>query len=402
MDLRFLSSVYESGGPYASVCLEPRPVGGPETATEVELRWEGLCRRLAAAGADDATLTALAGRIVPDRPGGSAGHGRMLIGCGGRVVLDRELTSDGPDNGGGADPVTVATARQEPPAETEIRQLLRDSARWAPLPHVLPLLLATGRPLSHVVVVADRIGADIHLTTAAAGTTAAQLSTVDGADQPLHKVQAGGWSHRRFQQRAENRWERNAALVADAVSRLAVRHRAELVLLAGDVRARAAISERLPSAVRPLVVETEHGGRAPGAADGPLRAETRRILSAHARAVHSSTVDRFAVERDHRGRAVEGLGPVVSALRGGQVEALLLRPVAHPTHRLWTGDNPVDIAVTRTELERDGVEEYVRDRADSVLLRACAATAAAVELLRPTDPAITDGVGAILRFNPRA
>lgn len=392
MDLRFLSPVYESGGPYATVYLERRPVSGPDTAEEVQLRWHGLRQQLASSGADDASLTALTERIVPDHPGYPGGNGRALVASAGRVVLDRDLAGDGA-------PAAAARVEWEPPIETEIRRLVRDSATWAPLPHLVPLLVAVGQPLSHVIVVADRIGADIHLTTATAGTTMAQLSTVDGASRPVHKVQAGGWSHRRFQQRAENRWERNAALVADAVSRLAVRHRANLVLLAGDVRARAAINDHLPTAVRPLVVETEHGGRARGAALDPLRAEARLILSAYALAVHSSTLDRFATERDHRDRAVEGLEPVVSALRSGQAETLLLRPTADPRHRLWVGDRATDIAVTRAELERTGVEEYVRDRADAALLRAATATAASVELLHPGDVSVADGVGALLRYS---
>ena len=35
---------------------------------------------------------------------------------------------------------------------------------------------------------------------------------MQGDDDPIHKAKAGGWSQKRYQQRAENTWKANAAL----------------------------------------------------------------------------------------------------------------------------------------------------------------------------------------------
>jgi len=363
----FLEEVYSGEGPYATVYLENRPAG-EDAAEQWELRWQGLRQQLLAEGTDQPTLAALDEALTPSRPGNAVRHGRVLVAASGQIRLDRPL----PD-----DPVTPVT----------------DQATWAPLPHLIPLLAAEGRRVPHILVIADRIGADVHL--AAEGTE--RVSIIDGMDNQLRKVQAGGWSHRRFQQRAENHWEQNATLVADEVARLAVRHRVKLVVLAGDVRARTAIASHLPANVASLVVETDHGSRAAGAAQDPLRAEIRRLLTETARREHSELIARFQEAIASTGRAVEGLEATVETLRLGQVATLLL-PSQGTRHHLWVGPKPTEIAVTRGELERMGVEEYAYDRADAALLRACVGTGAGIELLSEDDPPMTDGVGVLLRY----
>lgn len=378
MNLGFVADAFRAEGPYVTAYLQRHHVG-EDAAQQVHLRWQVLAQRLRRDGADEATIAALERAVLPDRPGAVEAQGRALVGANGDVVLDRPLR----------DP-----ARATAPVFTS------DQATWAPLPRLLPLLAHEHQSPAHLVVIADRIGADIHVVT----NGNERITAVEGEEHPLRKVQAGGWSHRRFQQRAENQWEHNANLVATTVSKLATRHRAKLVLLAGDVRARAAISDHLPTGVRRMVIETEHGSRAPGAAEAPLRDEAARLASDLGDREHSEVTDRFLADRGDPDRTAEGLEQVIEAVRVHAVATLLLDPAGYldpslPRRDLWVGlEEGTQLALSKTELEKLGVEEYAADRADSALIRACMATNADLELLGGGDPVVSDGVAAVLRY----
>ena len=380
MQFGFLADIYATEGPYATVCLQPRHVG-EDAATQLALRWQPLAQRLRADGADPSTLAALEAAVAGDprvprgRPGALGAQGRVLVAASGRLLLNRPL-------------------RREP-ERPAFAELTEDLARWAPLPHLAPLLGYEQRPAPHLLVVANRAGADIHVVTDGLD----HVASVDGVEQPLHKVSSGGWSHRRIHQRVENSWDQNASLVAEAITRLSGRHRTRLVLLAGDVKARAAICDHLPATVRRSVIETEHGSRAAGAAEEPLRAEVARLAADRARAEHGRLVDRFASERQHSERAAEGLEPVIEAARLGQIQTLLLAPEPRREQRVWVGSGGNELALSKIELEKLGVEEYAADRADAALIRACVLSAAEIELLTPDDPTVRDGVAALLRYS---
>ena len=375
MDLGFLAEAYRADGPYATVFLQSRHVG-EDAAQQIGLRWHALAHQLRRDGVDQPTLRALEAAVMPQRPGPISARGRVLVAANGTVLLDLPLPYPAPD----------------------IPQLTGDEARWAPLPHLLPYLVHERPRTPHLVVVANRVGADIHLLVD--GTE--EITTVDGDEQPVHKVQAGGWSHRRFQQRAENTWEHNAALVASTVSKLATQHRAKLVLLAGDVRARSAIADRLSPTVRRVTRETETGGRALGAAEEPLRKEAARLADATAEQEHHRVVERFLAERNNPDHAVEGLERTAEAFRQAAVDTLLLDAAVHldssrPRQDVWVGTQGRELALTKIELEKMGVEEYAADRPDAALIRACVATSAQLELVGNGDPTLTDGVAALLR-----
>jgi len=121
-----------------------------------------------------------------------------------------------------------------------------------------------------VVVETGRAGADL---TAFDGGTVLATETVDGDTEHIHRRHPGGWSHRRFQQRAENTWEGNAHHVADAVAVLARKVDAELVAVAGDVRAQTFVLGALPTELSDLAVKIE--------ADSPagIAEEVVRLLS---------------------------------------------------------------------------------------------------------------------------
>lgn len=77
------------------------------------------------------------------------------------------------------------------------------------LPDLSAWLSQTDREIPFVLVVADRVGADV-AAFRASSRRATQQRSVDGFDHYIRKVPGGGWEHRRFHQTAEERWQKNA------------------------------------------------------------------------------------------------------------------------------------------------------------------------------------------------
>src|SRR5437764_181382 len=96
----------------------------------------------------------------------------------------------------------------------------------------------------------------------AGGATVTTVGEESGSDPNLRKSNPGGWSQRRYQNRAENLWEQNAKSVADQVASLVDETGARLVVVAGDVRAVQLLREHLAAPVLDLVREID-GSRGP-------------------------------------------------------------------------------------------------------------------------------------------
>lgn len=142
-----------------------------------------------------------------------------------------------------------------------------------PLPRWAAVIESRQRALGHVVVEADRVGADL---TAFDGGDVLATKTVDGSTEHIHRGHPGGWSQRRFQQRAENTWEDNARDVADAVTTLARQVDAQLVAVAGDIRAQMFILESLPTDLAAVSVRID-AGSPEGIADEVVRLLSTKV-----------------------------------------------------------------------------------------------------------------------------
>lgn len=369
LGLDFVKGVLDSPGPYATAYLDATRSKelGPQ---EVRKRWRALRSALATQGADDATLDAMEA-ATGGHPDASGRHGQLLVGAGGRLLTDTVLPA--------------------PPR--------RETARWAPLPHLMPLVAQLGPVVPHVLVLADRVGADITVH----GPDGRSGTSVDGDDSEVHKVSAGGWAQLRYQHRVENLWEANARLVAEAVETGARRVGAQLIVLAGDVRAREAVRSALGSTYADMVVELHTGGRADGIDTEKLGdevlAEVARVAAEQDRAV----TDRYA---EAAGRADAGVGDrlavqgpadTLAALRQAAVETLLVVDDPTSTATAWIGPEPTHLALTKEELTELGVPDPVEDRLDAALIRAAAGTDATVVTLAPGQLTLPAGLAATLR-----
>lgn len=365
MELTALKPLYSVPGPFASVYLDFQ-AGVADPSRQVPPRWDALRAALVDQGADAASLDALEARLSALTRGALADSGRAMIAAGGRVLLDQPL----PTSIGG------------------------DQAAVTALPHVGPLLTSRDTHVPHMLVVLDRQGADIYNYDS---EFSAECIVV-GRDYPLHKPHAGSWSHRRYHQRVENFWEQNAAEAAAEIDRIVCATKPEILILAGDARARAALRGRLGHRSRGLLVETDRGGRAEGSPADSLREEVERLAGECDIRRHDRLVSRFEEEPGPQDRAVQGVRPTVAAVRRAQVGTLLLDFTTVEGMTLWVGRrDPVELATSESELRDLGVTDCVQERLDDALIAGCAATDAGFSAITAAELDLTDGVGALLR-----
>ncbi|MEV7328358.1 Vms1/Ankzf1 family peptidyl-tRNA hydrolase [Micromonospora sp. NPDC093244] len=363
MQLSFLRPLYDRPGPWCSVYVDAS--ADTEDAHEaLALRWRALERSLADQGADEASIAAL-DRVVRGHDPMVGDYGIAVFASHGRVVLSEYLSA--------------------PP--------LRDLAHYGPLPHVMPLLAQRGEQVAWVRVLADRTGADA--VAISAGGVPRRAHVVGRETFPLRRVQPGGWSQSHHQKAAMEAWHHNAGDVTAATVELAEKVGAEVVVVAGDVRATGVIAAQMPERWQDLMVRTDAGSRAGGADQTLLDDLTVQTIAEVADQRIAATLDKFGVQEDVGG----GLDAVVSALQRNQVDTMLIVDDPSANGELWIGPEPTEIAVDPGQLAAMSVTDPQRVRADAALVRALVGTDAALTVLGPDEaPELADGVGAVLRY----
>jgi hypothetical protein len=344
-----LRDVLAAGGPFASVHFDASH-DTEDAAKELELRWRAVRERLAALDTPRETVRALEEAVAERRP--AVGRvGRFLVAAGDRVLVDEYLTA--------------------PPAEPEVR--------LSRVPYLIPLVEAGQPAVPYVMVRVDKKGARMW---AVGGEQAAQRE-VHGRAHPVHKVRSGGWSHRRMQSRTEEIVKHNVDEVAGELTRLVGETSARLVVLTGEVEARALLCRELPAAIARMAVETDH------------EQDAERLAAQVWHAEQGADLDRFRSELGRDNRAVQGIPDTTAALREGNVELLVINTGALRGHQVWVASQPNLVAADRAALHELGVSDRARIPADEALPAAALAVAADVRTTDEDLPA--EGAGALLR-----
>jgi hypothetical protein len=177
-------------------------------------------------------------------------------------------------------------------------------------PRLLEVIDARQRMLPHVVVETDRAGATI---TGFDGGDVTDTDAVEGDTEHIHRGRGGGWSHRRFQQRAENTWERNAGDVADAVTAMARELDPVLVAISGEVRAKQLLEADLRDEFDDRLVDIEAGD-----ADGIAHEVVNALADRRAR------LQVAILERLRNEGGITDPAEVMRALDEGRVGTLLI------------------------------------------------------------------------------
>lgn len=277
-----LRTLVDSTGPFLTIGL-PAPSNVDNAQHRLEIRWKNARRGLDESRWSDPDLAEL-DRVV----GGLAHDGGEAL-----VVIRA------------ADGRMLTEFLAEP-----VDEFVADGA----LPRLALIIEGRQRSVSHILVETDRAGADIH---AFEGIEAVHTDQVEGDTEHIHRGHPGGWSQRRFQQRAENTWERNADDVAEAIVAVDTRSAAEMIFIAGDVRAKHLVMESLPERLRDRTVLIE-AGSPEGIAD-----EVVRMLSDHVARGVRSLVEQLK-DRLGTGTASTDAVDILAAFEAGRVESLLV------------------------------------------------------------------------------
>ena len=184
--------------------------------------------------------------------------------------------------------------------------------------------------------------------------------------------------------------------MAEQVNRFADSVGAELVIVAGDVRARRLLIDQLPERWRERVVEVEEGSRAPGADSIGVERATMQALANVVAQRRTAVLDRFLSRGGEY--AVAGVAAVVAAFDRSQVGTLLLDPDGVAKTQLWVDLDLPHIALSEDDLLQLGARRIEYVRAEDALIRAAAMTDAELMVVSPTESHLDEGVGAVLRY----
>lgn len=360
MDLRPLQDIYTSNGPFLTVHAEIGR-GTEDAAKQIDVRWNAIRQQLEDHGVGADLMGLVESRVRENRH--VPGEARLsLVAAEGRVVFE-----------------DVRVGHSIAPETTDV----------GPLPDLSGWLRQADAQVPFVLVVADRKGADID-TYRALTVADHEHTEVAGESYYITKVAQGDWAHPQYQRTAENRWQHNANEVADEVKSLVRAHRPEVIVLAGDERARGDIADALEG-VPTDVVHVTAGGRAAGSSEEALWAEVRRVV-AHVQAEREAAVAERLLEASGQGRgAARGLADVLDALVQGKAEHLVLDVDAARELEVAPAEHP-GIGLPPSALEEKSLP------ADRVLVAMGAATGTDLSLL-PTQATKGAGVAALLRWD---
>lgn len=367
MDVSFLEPVFASPAPYATVCADVTHTS-ENADTELELRVRGIAEQLTGQGAPDDVVAAVRARLLEGNEGGEAGtlRGRaVVVASHGSVVLDTALV-DAP---------------------------LREVADWSPQPNLMPVLRQLPGRVPHIVVLTDRVGADI---TYMGVRGEVEEETVEGDSFQIRKVQVGGWAHLRYQHNAENNWVHNADEVASSITSMVRRLSPRFVLVAGDVRARQILTDRASDVWSDLIVTMDEGGRGAGADREPVDRRMNELVAEHEARECAEVLEQVRAAASH-GLSVTGLRPVVETLRKNQVETLVLADEQEEDATLLIGDSPLVLGVDQQDMDALGTDGEVVP-AERALLAAAVATSAGVVVVPRSAMPDEVHVAAVLRY----
>jgi hypothetical protein len=365
MDARTLAKLYAVDGPFVTIYLNTR--GDTEDAAiQLETRWKNILRDLTERGIDEATRDALTNARGDHTNGGT----RVLVAAHGTVHLAVSLP-------------------QPPPYDEEITV--------GPLPRLVPLADALGFQIPHVVVLADRTGADVLAYTS--GPEPDETQSTDNTRFPQRKVHAGGWAAKRFDNDVEETWEQSARDVASLIDRVANDIDARVVIASGDDRALQLIAQHLPTHLVDRYVTVGGGGRHHDGSDDVIAQEVMRVLGETAARSTVDLLDTFVQERGQHDRAADGATQTIEALQKGQVRTLILTDARDTARTAWCGPDPAHLALNATDLADMGLTTQHEAPLEELLLRAAWGTGADVQFVTGgVEQSPDDGIGALLRY----
>lgn len=269
----------------------------------------------------------------------------------------------------------------------------KDLGWWSPVPRLGRVLAWRQGFPPHIVVLSDREGADIYIPRYGGSETVHREA--GGEAEVLQRVNAGGWSQRRYQQRAQAGWEENAEDVARELTALAEHVEPRLLVVAGDVRSVQMLRDELHEDLTAMV-QVVDGGRSRDGSGDAVWERVRELVEVLAARETESLLETFREEAGQRDLAARGADATVQALARAQVEVLLVHDDPDDERSGWVGPSPEQVARRGETLREIGIDPTEARLVDAAI-RAALGTGARVRMVGPDD--VPDGLSAILRWS---
>ncbi|GEO94529.1 baeRF2 domain-containing protein [Kocuria turfanensis] len=362
------AELFKSTGPWCTVYTDIS-TGTVDSLHAIDVLPENICRELEQQGASKADLAAVEAAVRPAE-GVPDPVCRYLLVRDGAVEIDEVLP--GPLAGRGV---------------LEVGEV----------PDLTPLFRHRPDDFPYVVAEVGRDGGEICLEYASRAR-ALDEQQIEGETEHLKKFPGGGWSQGRWQRHTEDVWRRNTEQVAEQIDKVVAESGAQLVVLAGDLRARGLVEDQLSKATRALVSVVDANTRAEGSQSAAFAHQVEgRVAEVIAHRQHE-LLERLA---EQQGRpdptAVSGIEPVVSALQQAQAETLLIDDThLDAEQELLALDAEPWVAVT--ESEAVGARVLGRVPADAALVRAAVLTDGRPVFVPPGALPDSTDVAALLRW----
>ena len=276
------------------------------------------------------------------------------------------------------------------------------------LPRYVPFVRERFVNRPHVVVRCDRTGAQV----ARVERGEIQRDTeVVGDDEHVRKVHAGGWSQRRFQNRAEHTWDQNAKEIAESVVAEADAVDAELIVVTGDGRAVQLVAEHLPERFADHLVLDDHNPF-DDASDAVVFDRAMTLVHDRVGRELVEVLERFAELRGRDEGAADDIADVLAALRQGAVETLLVSGDSDERVHVAVED-PMQLAFEAAAITDLGFDDVAEARITDAAIQSALAGGANVMIVpvhgpnSPSgalgrDPALLRIRGVPARYGPPA
>lgn len=263
------------------------------------------------------------------------------------------------------------------------------------VPDVVPLLRHRCEDRSYLVVEVDHDGGEVRLCRAQS-PGAELVGHVDGPDDHLQRVSAGGWSELDYQRHTVEIWRRNQDELAAVIDEVVREHSPDFAIVTGDVQAVTLLREQLGAASADLVVPVTTQTAAAGASDEALEHQLEEVLRKTHEDELAAVADRAGV--DHGDLAARGVGEVVEALQQAAVDTVAIEPGRLANRTAFALAGPPWIASTREDAL--GAEVIGAVPAPVAITRSALLTDARLVFDDPDRPLDDSGVVAALRWHP--
>lgn len=362
------AELFKSKGPWCTVYTDIS-TGTVDSLHSIDVLPENVCRRLAEQGASKADLAAVE-RAVRPAEGVPDPVCRYLLVRDGTVEIDEVLP--GPLAGQGV-------------------------VRVEEVPDLTPLFRHRPDDFPYVVAEVGRDGGEICLHWASR-VPSTDEQQIEGETEHLKKFPGGGWSQGRWQRHTEDVWRRNTEQVAEQIDKVVAETGAQLVVLAGDLRARGLVEDQLSKASRAMLSTIDANTRAEGSRSADLEHQVEERVAEVIAHRQQELLERLAQQQNRpEPTAVSGVAPVVRALQQAQAETVLLDDTHLDTEQeLLALDAEPWIALEASEAVGAGVLGPVP--ADAALVRAAVLTDGRPVFVPPGALPHGTDVAALLRW----